>query len=302
VYEIKYEMFTGIAMASMIDYTHEMLIERGVPQEQIDYIMRLYGGTVTNYKARHGGKAGSMAWGYYQRNIDGRLLRMGRLQIELYTKASDRAEVFEGSGGEIVHLAVGARFHREGYPLGSKHYEDEEGAFDTEVVETDTAFIGHPYDGYGRAQRETVTLPKSEWKRIIAPGDYMVGLHIPGGGKMSAELIDKSFADSKEFLAAHFPDFDYRGFKCKSWLIDRQLCDLLGEESNISGFCKRFWKIGVKSRGDDVFSFVYHLPTSEGVRIEELPENTTLERRLKEHFRSGGVIYEVDGFIPKDKI
>ena len=301
-YDIKYEMFTGVAMASMVDYTYNMMREKDFPEEQISYVMRLYGGTVTNYKARNGGRAGSMAWGYYQRNIDGRLLSMGRLQIELYTKASDRAVVFESSDGEIVHLATNARFHRDGYALGSKNYEDEIGAFDTAVEETDDSYIGHPYDEYGRAQRDKVTLSKSEWKKIIAPGDYMVGLHIPGGGKMSSELIDKAFADSKEFLAAHFPEFDYRGFKCHSWLTDKQLADLLGDEANISRFGNRFWKISVKSQGSDVFSFVYHLPSAQNVRIEELPENTSLERRLKEHFLKGGVIYEVDGFIPKSKI
>ena len=301
-YEIKYEMFTGVAMASMVDYTHEMLTARGFPKEQIDYVMRLYGGTVGNYKARHGGKAGSMAWGYYQRAIDGRLLRMGRLQIELYAKASDRAIVFENAAGEIVHLATDARFHRDGYALGSKHYEDEAGAVTAEIEETEDAYIGHPYDSYGRLQKERITLRKQEWKKIISPGDSMVGLHIPGGGGLTSEAVDSSLSEAKTFLAEKFPEFDYRGFKCRSWLIDRQLIDLLGEETNISKFCKRFYKISMRSKGRDVFSFVYHIPETQDVCIEALPENTTLERCLKAHFRNGGAIYEVDGFIPKDRV
>ena len=300
-YEIKFEMFTAIVLASMLDYTYDMLKGRGFPQDQIAYTMRLFGSTVSNYKARNGGRAGAFAFGYYNRAIDGRFLNMGRLQIELYVKASDRAVVFENAAGDIVHLATNARFHREGYALGSKHYEDEDGAFDTSIEETDDCYIGHPYDEYGRAGAERISLSKNEWKKIIAPGDYMVGLHIPGGGKMSAELIDKAFADSKEFLAAHVPEFDYRGFKCRSWLIDRQLVDLLGEETNISRFCMRFRRISLKSGGKDVFSFVYHIPESKEPCIEELPEGTSLERRLKEHFLRGGEIYEVDGFIPKDK-
>lgn len=300
-YDIKYEMFTAVALASMLDYTYNMLKERGFPQDQISYTMRLFSSTVSNYKARNGGRAGAFAFGYYNRAVDGRFLNMGRLQIELYVKASDRAVVFENVSGNIIHLATNARFHRDGYALGSKNYEDEEGAFDTAVEETDDAYIGHPYDEYGRAQSDKITLKKSEWKKTIAPGDYMVGLHIPGGGKMSSELIDKAFADSKEFLAAHFPEFDYRGFKCRSWLIDRQLVDLLGEETNISKFCNRFKRISLKSQGKDVFSFVYHIPETQEPCLEELPENTSLERALKAHFLRGGVIYEVDGFIPKDR-
>lgn len=300
-YDIKYEMFTAVVLASMLDYTYNMLKERGFPQDQISYTMRLFGSTVSNYKARNGGRAGAFAFGYYNRAVDGRFLDMGRLQIELYVKASDRAVVFKNAAGDIVHLATNARFHRDGYALGSKNYEDETGAFDAVIDEDENAYIGHPYDEYGRAQSEKITLKKSEWKKTIAPGDYMVGLHIPGGGKMSSELIDKAFADSKEFLAAHFPEFDYRGFKCRSWLIDKQLVDLLGEETNISKFCNRFKRISLKSQGKDVFSFVYHIPETQEPCIENLPEGTTLEKRLKEHFLRGGVIYEVDGFIPKNK-
>ena len=130
----------------------------------------------------------------------------------------------------------------------------------------------------------------------------MVGLHIPPGRGMTSEKIDRSFADTKAFLATYFPEFDYHGFACNSWLMDRQLVDLLGEETNISKFCKRFRQVSVKSQGKGVFSFVYHIPESKTPVIEQLPESTTLERRLKEHFLRGGQIYEVYGFIPKSKI
>ena len=58
----------------------------------------------------------------------------------------------------------------------------------------------------------------------------------------------------------------------------------------------------MKSKGRDVFSFVYHIPEAQSVCIEDLPERTTLERCLKAHFRNGGEIYEVDGFIPRDRL
>jgi len=117
-YDIKYEMFTAVVLASMLDYTYNMLKKRGFPQDQISYTMRLFGSTVSNYKARNGGRAGAFAFGYYNRAVDGRFLDMGRLQIELYVKASDRAVVFENAAGDIVHLATNARFHRDGYVLG----------------------------------------------------------------------------------------------------------------------------------------------------------------------------------------
>ena len=119
---------------------------------------------------------------------------------------------------------------------------------------------------------------------------------------MTDELITRSFAQTKELAEKYFPDFDYKGFICGSWLMDDQLIDMLGEDKNISKFCARFDKIGRKSGGRGVFSFVYLLPHTSNVDYNALPENTTLERLLKKHYLEGKAIYEHYGYIPKKRI
>ena len=84
--------------------------------------------------------------------------------------------------------------------------------------------------------------------------------------------------------------------------MDDLLIDLLGEDKNISKFCKRFYTIGSKSAGRGVFHFVFNRANTSDVVYEELPENTTLERKLKQLYIGGKAIYEFLGFIPRSKI
>ena len=119
---------------------------------------------------------------------------------------------------------------------------------------------------------------------------------------MSEGLVTESFEKTKEFLAEYYPDFDYKAFVCGSWLMDPQLVDMLGENTNIAKFCKRFKPMCMKSSAKGVFSFVFLKYHTSNVVYEELPERTTLERKLKEHYLSGKCIYEMYGYIPKNKI
>jgi hypothetical protein len=302
-YHIEYEMLTGLASVSLADYTYSLLEARGLPKEQKLYAMRVFEDMVKTYKARNEGRAGAMSFIWYQLAIDAKLYKTTRLQMEMFAKFTSKATVFENKkSGETLALAMDTVVHSSGYILGSAGYTDEEGSFTANIEETDTAFIGHAYGRYGRVAKERSVLDKKDWEKIIEPGDPVVGVHIPPGGGMTDELISRSFEETKELIRDYFPDFDYKAFICGSWLMDDKLCDLLGEDKNISKFCARFDKIGRKSAGRAVFSFVFLLANVSDVDYNALPENTTLERALKKHYLEGKAIYEVLGYIPKKRI
>ncbi|MBP3334463.1 MAG: hypothetical protein J6M35_10515 [Clostridia bacterium] len=301
-YSIKYDMLTALAMASAARYQHSLYTARSLPQEHIDYGMRHLEGMVRNFKSRNNGRSGAMSWEWYQLGIDAKIYRIGRLEIEIFAKFTQNAIVYENSKGEVIALANNVRVHREGYILGSAHYKDEEGAWEASVTEDELFCAGYPYIRRGVVSKGKIRLAKDEWRRIIEPGDPVVSLHIPAGGGFTDEAIDKCFADSKEFLAKYFPDFDYKAFVCSSWLMDDMLSDMIGENKNISKFCERFSKIGQRSAGRAVFSFVFLQPDVNNVDYNALPENSTLERELKKHYIDGKAIYECYGFIAKDNI
>jgi hypothetical protein len=264
--------------------------------------MRCNNGMIRTFKARNNGAPGSMSWTWYQLSVDAKLFGIGRLQMEVFAKFYSKAIVFANKAGENVALANGVRFHRDGMALGSRNYTDEDGAWDAEIEETADAWIGYAFGENGFGVKEKLTLKKSEWTKVLEPGDPVVSVHIPPGGGMTDELVSESFAQTKQFVEEYFPDFKYKGFICSSWLMDPQLVDMLGENANISKFCKRFKPICYRSTATGVFSFVFLKYHTSNVVIEELPERTSLERKIKQHYLDGKAIYEMFGYIPKDKI
>ena len=301
-YSFKHEMITALAMCSMLDHTHKLLSEMNLPIEHYNYGMRRCEAMVETYIMRNEGRIGAKSWEWFQLAIDAKLFRIGRLEIELDTKFTKKATVFENARGEIVTLACNAVMHRDGIELGTKNYEDADGSWEAVIDETDDAWVGHCYDERGFAKKEKTVLKKSEWKKIISPRDTVLGLHIPVGVKLTDEGISEDFKNIKRFLNEYFPSFEYKGFVCHSWLMDTQLLDMLGEETNISKFNKRFLKIGYRGQGQGVFMFVFNIGKPKNVILEKLPERTTLERKLKKHYLDGKAIYEIYGFIPKSKL
>ena len=92
-----------------------------------------------------------------------------------------------------------------------------------------------------------------------------------------------------------YPEYEYKAFFCASWLLDHTLIDLLGENANTAKFSARFTNFGVKSRGESPFNYVFN--RSGDVKIEELPEETGLQKILKKHYLEGKAIYDIHGIF-----
>ncbi|MGH2759594.1 MAG: acyltransferase domain-containing protein [Actinomycetota bacterium] len=118
-------------------------------------------------------------------------------------------------------------------------------------------------------------------------GDPALEVHIPAVGPMTPEACDDSFVRARAFFPQHFPDRPMRIATCASWLLDPQLGDYLGPDTNIMRFQSRFTHAPGRPRpgDDDVIRFAFgFLPDS----IDDLPQRTTLERALVTHLRRGG--------------
>ena len=300
-YVEKYAMLPALVMCETVDYTYSLIKDRNLPEEHFTYAMRRCDGTgmIRSYQLRNDGRLGAMNWAWFQLGVDAKLFKMGRLVIELGRKFTSKATVFENKEGDTVMLAHGKAFHRDGYVLGTKNYEDSEGSFEATLEEREDAWIGFKYDDRGLVKNERVSLSKSEWKVLIAPEDPVISLHIPTGGRMESGIIDESFAEARAFLEKYFPELEYKAFICTSWLLDPQLGDLLGESSNIVNFGKRFKRASHKSDGKSVFSFVFLMSDVNNVDISALSENTSLQRALKRHYADGKRIYDTFGYIAK---
>ncbi len=294
--DFAYDMVTALAIASEADMCYSLLQELKLPREHVDYVMNLPEKGIDYFKYRNDGRPGYSLLGWYQLAIDCSLFRLGRLEIQINNGFIGRCQVFEGPDGKQIALAHDMNIHRSGRTLGSLYCEDKDGAFLSAVVETADSYVGYPFDDEGLVSNIAITLPKSDWKRILSRGDDVISLHIPAGGGLTDEAVDDAIAQAREFADTYFPDYKYKAFDCHSWLLDPQLIKLTGENTNIARFCRRFRPITHYSKGDAVYNFVF-FKTDMNFKVEDLPENSRLEKALKQHFLSGKAIYETAGYF-----
>ena len=288
-------MLTGLVMLSQMPECYRNLKAIGLPEEEINRTMRIPEITVELFQKMHHGAPGFHRFHWYQRVIKGNLFRVGRLEIELPTVFSGRAQVFQNESGELIPLGHERRLHTSGVALGSRGAEDETGAWEANVEETETHWIGYPYQKNGLMTGEKVCLSKREWKKVLSRNDPAVALHIPEDGPLNPGVVAESLAQIRVFLKTWFPEYAYAAFTCVSWLINPEVVSFLGPDANISKFAGLFCPLTHKASGVGVFPFIFHRSVPED--FSELPENTRLERALKAYYLSGKVLYEMYGFF-----
>ena len=160
-----------------------------------------------------------------------------------------------------------ARVRRDGQLDGVNGVTDPE-AFATVYEETETEIRANPVLPEGRIIRETATLRKDRWKRVLGDGDYLLALHIPGGEGYTPERVQNSCSLALEFFDRYYPEYSYKGFWSESWLYDPGLREILAPERNIIRVQRQF----------------YCYPTPEGdemIRLEVLGDARADHRKLK---------------------
>lgn len=133
-------------------------------------------------------------------------------------------------------------------------------------------------------------------------GKATIAIHIPEGTKLDVSQNLLSFKEALDFFETYYPELEISGFSCESWLLSKEIEEVMGRKTNISRFGDMFERYDINDiDGDSAYRFVYKT-TPPYPSIDELPENTTLQKRLKEYMRSGKKLYAYGGFISKAKL
>ena len=288
---LPYEMMTALSLCQSYDAFYLQMREHNVPDDILFESLRIPERCVEMHRDSSG-RPRLTNFDWYQLAYDGRLYRVGRLQLEFPLAMPNAYRLFENKSGDTVALA-NMQVHKSGIPLGSYAAEDEEGSFTATYEETDDSYIGHPFDEKGYILPEKISLPKSEWSIKLQGGAPLVGLHIPPKSTFTDEVVEEAITRSRQILAECYPEYKYKAFFCASWLLDPTLVDLLGDDANISKFCKRFIPFRMRSVGKSPFNYVFKC--SGEPKLEALPENSRLQRILKQFYIDGKAIYDTHG-------
>ncbi len=118
-------------------------------------------------------------------------------------------------------------------------------------------------------------------------GDPCLGIHIPDGTPLAPEQVEASLVAAAGHFPRYFPVTTRRVATCMSWLLDEQLAEYLPAESNIVRFQRRFEPVPASYDGDgSVLQFVFRVAGGKP-DLDSLPQNTTLERAVVAHLKSG---------------
>ncbi len=128
-------------------------------------------------------------------------------------------------------------------------------------------------------------------------GDKVIEIHIPETGKLLTEDCLQSIEQAKEFFTKYFPDFEYEYFSCHSWLLDRELFEMLDEKSNIVKFAKLFDYLS-QEESDAIIKYVFRWDADRN-SLDKFGTKSSLARKIKERVANGGKFHQGFGVIKK---
>lgn len=115
--------------------------------------------------------------------------------------------------------------------------------------------------------------------------EKIVNIHIPSDAKMSKENLQHSIDLLNDFIEKHKPEYKNSKIICDTWLLSPKLKTILNEKSNILNFQNLFNIIRVDENNDGCFEWVFK--TKYHKEFEKLPENTSLQRKIKQIMLQG---------------
>jgi hypothetical protein len=138
-----------------------------------------------------------------------------------------------------------------------------------------------------------------EFEFDVVKDHKVISVHIPSDVKLSKENSDRSYAEAREFLAKYYPEYKYDNFACDSWLLSPNLKEVLDPNSQILQFQSDFQIESVNPDATDYMEWVFK---NRGKSLEEVPQDTSLQRKMKAYLKSDGKIGTAFGYLKESKI
>ena len=133
-----------------------------------------------------------------------------------------------------------------------------------------------------------------EYEMTTLDKDPIISLHIPTDVDLRPEVLRPSVKEGLAEFYRLFPEYAGKKIYCHSWLLSPLLKEFLPETSNILRFQEMFDIDPVGIPGKDVLLWVFKNPK---LPREAYPENTSLQRKLKQFFLNEGEFPEGIGYL-----
>ena len=173
----------------------------------------------------------------------------------------------------------------EGLPEGV--YEATMRVFGRFVRENLASFGRYGFDRWFWTWRQTsgllVRIGSLEYERT----DEGISMHIPSDADLSRAAVLASVREAKRALGGG-------NYYCRSWMLSHKLKKLLPEGSNVRGFRDLFRKFEYFPDDAGYKLWVFKNPD---LAPEDFPEDTSLQRNMKNFVLHGGKVGASHGFL-----
>lgn len=136
-----------------------------------------------------------------------------------------------------------------------------------------------------------------EYEMRVENGKRLIDMHIPADADITTCRLRQSYSDAVEFFKKFYPGFCDAEMVCSSWLLAPSLGNVLPENSKILQFQKSFKITHMDADSPGFMDWVYG---SRDIPIKDLPENTSLQKRLKPYLLNNGKIEWASGTLVAD--
>ena len=294
--EAKYPFLSLLCFLPHVEGIYRRLKEMGLPDDVVRDTIGQFEDCIFLHEERFGCLGFAKRYfDHMQRYVDMRILNIGRLRFEIYT-VKDACVLESRLSGEQVIFQCRGEMNSEGLYADTPPVTDGDEGFAAFFEETDSEYTGTPVDKNGRCQRGVIRLSKSEYFIRVPEGADCIAVHIPAKGALTREACEESYARAEEIFRTVHPKKNFKAFRCHSWMMAPELGGILKPGAKLLDFQAHYLKHPCKTRGEDVFNFVFKTPNPG--RYEDLPEETSLQRALKEMYLSGKYLYEYNGILP----
>jgi len=284
-------LLPALAIVAAFPQARALHQARGIPDAVTNATLCDLGRSMEAYHAEHG------IWGFdnigwLRHHLTGGLFELGRLQYQPGTMGLPYRVYRSHRDAHLVALAVDqVSCSAEGFP------QQGAGGFTTTWTADSHQVQGHfvcPESGKISPQSKDLAL--SDYELIADPTSHLLFVHIPKGPALGRADCDESFQKAALFFDRHFPERDWQGYGCISWLLDPELRQCLPAHSNILGFASRFLPLAVpNATGNQILERVLGV----GVDPSTFQPRNSLQRAVVDHLRAGGCFRTTGGFIPR---
>lgn len=112
-------------------------------------------------------------------------------------------------------------------------------------------------------------------------------IHIPNDARLQDENRNQSYEELKDFTKEHFQEFKEASVFCDSWLLSPTLRQFLSTSSKIRHFQDDFLLLEANSSNESFWNWLFK---TDDKTIKNLPENTSLQRKVKKFLQENGKI------------